>query len=62
MSISSLTIPNIRCFSCGLLVILLAGCTQDMADQPRYEPLEAGDRQPVPGTVARGELQIDAHF
>ena len=48
----------------------LTGCTQDMADQPRYEPLEASAffadrmsaRPRVVGTVARGELQIDAHL
>lgn len=39
----------------------LAGCDQDMADQPRYDPLEKSSqfsdgmsaRTPVPGTVAR---------
>lgn len=44
-----------------LLVLLVAGCKQDMADMPRYDPLErSGDfadgmsaRMPVPGTVAR---------
>lgn len=42
---------------------LLAGCDQEMTDQPRYEPLEAAPdwphnqsaRTPVPGTVARGD-------
>jgi mono/diheme cytochrome c family protein len=41
-----------------------------MADQPRYEPLEASaafengmsSREPVPGTVARGQLQLDEPF
>jgi mono/diheme cytochrome c family protein len=41
-----------------------------MADQPRYEPLEAStafedglaSREPVPGTVARGQLQLDAAY
>lgn len=40
---------------------LLAGCEQDMADQPRYDPLEASSqftdgmsaRTPVAGTLAR---------
>lgn len=44
-------------------VSMLAACGQDMANQPKYEPLEAApdwpDNQsalePVPGTVARGE-------
>jgi mono/diheme cytochrome c family protein len=41
-----------------------------MADQPRYEALEASaafedgrsSRQPVPGTIARGQLQLDEAF
>src|SRR6184192_151481 len=45
----------------------LAGCRQDMHDQPRYKPLAAteffGDgrsaRPAVEGTVARGHLRID---
>jgi len=44
-----------------LLVAALAGCDQKMADQPRYDPLEASSefpdgmsaRTPVAGTVAR---------
>jgi mono/diheme cytochrome c family protein len=45
----------------------LAGCRQDMHDQPRYEPYERTDfyadhrssREPVAGTVARGQLHED---
>lgn len=41
--------------------LLIAGCRQDMEDQPRYDPLEASNqfadgmsaRTPVAGTVAR---------
>ncbi|MBZ9819997.1 c-type cytochrome [Mesorhizobium sp. CA4] len=41
--------------------LAVAGCRQDMEDQPRYDPLEASNqfadgmsaRTPVPGTVAR---------
>jgi mono/diheme cytochrome c family protein len=41
-----------------------------MTDQPRYEPLEASSafsdgqssRAPVPGTIARGQLQLDDAF
>jgi len=41
----------------------LAGCVQEMANQPRIEPLETarfftdgqGSRTPVPGTIARGQ-------
>lgn len=51
-------------------LVLAAGCTQDMADQPRYEPLEASgffangmaSRPLVEGTVARGHLRTDADF
>jgi mono/diheme cytochrome c family protein len=47
-----------------------AGCVQEMADQPRYKPLAASSafpngaasRPPVPGTVARGQLQLDNVF
>ena len=45
----------------------LAGCRQDMHNQPRYKPLAATDffgdgrsaRPVVEGTVARGQLRID---
>ena len=45
----------------------MAGCRQDMHDQPRYKPLSATDffgdgrsaRPAVEGTVARGHLRID---
>jgi hypothetical protein len=55
----------------GLLGILaLAGCRQDMHDQPRFKPLAKSDfyadlrsaRPPVEGTVARGQLQEDTYF
>lgn len=56
----------------GLLALSLAfaGCQRDMADQPKYEPYETSSffangessREPVEGTVARGQLQIDDHF
>ena len=44
-------------------LLLLAGCEQEMANQPRYEAYEAAPpwpdnqsaRTPVPGTVARGD-------
>jgi mono/diheme cytochrome c family protein len=55
---------------CGCLasLLLIAGCRQDMHDQPRYEPLELSDffddgrasRPLVEGTVAQGQLQLDA--
>lgn len=55
----------------GLLVVLaLAGCRQDMHDQPRFKPLAKSDfygdlrsaRAPVEGTVARGQLHEDTYF
>jgi hypothetical protein len=56
------------CLFCGLL--LLVGCRQEMANQPRFEPLEASSffadgraaRPLVPGTVARGQLRLDTHL
>jgi hypothetical protein len=49
-------------------LLLLAGCQQKMADQPRYEPLAKSDffsdersaRPLVEGTVARGDLRSDS--
>ena len=55
----------------GLLATLaLAGCRQDMHDQPRFKPLARSDfyadmrsaRPPVEGTVARGEWHEDSYF
>ncbi len=55
----------------GLLaVLLLAGCRQDMHDQPRFKPLAQSDfypdlrseRPPVEGTVARGQLREDSYL
>jgi mono/diheme cytochrome c family protein len=51
-------------------VITLAGCRQDMHDQPRFKPLAKNDfyadlrsaRPPVEGTVARGELRAETYF
>jgi mono/diheme cytochrome c family protein len=51
------------------LAVLLAGCN-DMADQPKHKPLSASSffsdgrasRPLVPGTVARGHLQVDHAF
>jgi mono/diheme cytochrome c family protein len=55
----------------GLLAVLaLAGCRQDMQDQPRFKPLAESDfysdlrsaRPPVEGAVARGQLHEDTYF
>jgi mono/diheme cytochrome c family protein len=53
--------------SCIVVLVLVAGCRQDMYDQPRYEPLEASAlfpdgasaRQPPEGTVPRGDPRLD---
>jgi hypothetical protein len=50
--------------------VVIAGCQQQMADQPSYRPLETSSffangqasRHLVAGTVARGHLEIDSHF
>jgi Cytochrome C oxidase, cbb3-type, subunit III len=54
-------------FATLCLLLLLVGCRQQMADQPRYEPLEESDlfadhrsARPLPiGVVARGHLDDD---
>jgi mono/diheme cytochrome c family protein len=54
----------------GLAAVALAGCRQDMHDNPRYEPLEAStffadgraSRTFVANTVARGTLREDSHL
>jgi mono/diheme cytochrome c family protein len=53
-----------------VLLLALAGCRQDMQDQPRFKPLAQSDfyadlrsaRPPIEGTVARGQLHEDAYF
>lgn len=61
-----------RCLSVGCLVaiVFLFGCRLDMHIQPKYLPYEPtsffadgrSERQPVPGTVARGHLRLDELF
>lgn len=57
--------------SIGLLTVLACvGCRQDMHDQPRYRPYRQSDffpdlrseRNPVEGTVARGQLREDTYL
>jgi cytochrome c553 len=51
-------------------IVSLAGCREDMQDQPRLKPLRSSDffedgrsaRPLVPGTVARGYLRNDTYF
>jgi mono/diheme cytochrome c family protein len=54
----------------GASLIVLVGCTLDMHQQPRYDPLEpstffadgASARPRVADTVARGQLRLDEHL
>ena len=54
----------------GALTMFLFGCRLDMHLQPKYLPYEPtnffadgrSERQPVPGTVARGQLRVDELF
>lgn len=54
----------------GFCLVLLTGCHQDMYNQPKYQPLDPSSffsdgrsaRQPVPGTVAVGEVRTDEYF
>jgi mono/diheme cytochrome c family protein len=60
----------VRRWSLVLMLAATTGCVQEMANQPRYEPLEAStafdngmsSRPVVPGTIARGQLQLDEAF
>lgn len=53
-----------------LAVVGSTACRQDMHDQPRFKPLAKSDfyadqrsaRDPVEGTVARGQLHDDTYF
>lgn len=65
--------PSVDYRKLGLVVISLAislGCHRDMYDQPRFEPLEGStffsdglaSRPLVPGTIARGQLELDDKF
>ncbi len=61
-----------KTLTCPLLALLFlfAACRQEMADQPRYDPLESSTlfadgqsaRPLVEGTVARGQLRDDEQF
>ena len=51
----------------GAIAVYLTGCRQEMGNQPAYRPLTESqffsdgrsERNPVPGTVARGHLRDD---
>ena len=67
---SSTCAPKRAVVLLGALVMLAAGCRLDMHLQPKYLPYQAtsffpdgrSERQPVPGTVARGQLRTDELF
>lgn len=54
----------------ALCAAISAGCQQEMANQPRYNALQESaalvdgiwKREPVTGTIARGELRLDAAY
>src|SRR5207237_3336168 len=54
----------------AFLALAVAGCRQDMQDQPKYIPLRGSSfwadgrsaRLPVANTVARGNLRADDYF
>jgi Cytochrome C oxidase, cbb3-type, subunit III len=56
--------------ACLSVLLLLAGCRQDMQDQPRMNPQRGSDfyadhrgaRPQIVNTVARGQLQEDSYF
>jgi hypothetical protein len=57
---------GIPLFAVAGLLLLSAGCRQDMHVQPRYNPFDAADffqdgqsaRLPVAGTIPRGDLRL----
>jgi len=59
-----------KALAVAVAALWFSACQQDMANQPRHEPLEASpffkdgrsSRAPVPGTVARGQLREDDHL
>jgi hypothetical protein len=54
----------------GLAMVALAGCRQDMQNQPKFKPLRQSDfyadkrseRTIIEGTVARGQLDADSYY
>ena len=68
----STTLSIRKSAAAGLLLALVVclGCRQDLYNQPRQKPNSASDffddgrsaRPPVPGTVARGQLNDDPHL
>ena len=61
---------TVKLVGVAALCVALSACQQEMANQPRYTPLESSSffkdgrasRPLVPGTVARGQLRDDEHL
>ncbi len=61
------TFKAIICAFCAFLWLMSVGCRRDMQDQPKVKPLRGatffsdglGSRQPIAGTIARGNLRAD---
>jgi mono/diheme cytochrome c family protein len=61
---------TVKVVSLALCLMLSTGCRQEMAQQPKYLPLESSSFFPdgrsarplVPGVVVRGQLRNDWHF
>ena len=59
-----------RAVAIAMLGVVLAGCHQDMWNQPAYRALRPSElfedgrssRPPVPGTVAFGQPMLDTHY
>jgi hypothetical protein len=64
---SRIRVSRVACSCLLLLLLFLAGCRQDMQDQPKMKPYRGttffadklSTRQPIEGTVARGFLRTD---
>jgi mono/diheme cytochrome c family protein len=66
--ISGIVVKSAAIAAAFACVAFAFGCRQDMQVQPRYNPYDASTffdnglsaRQPVPGTIARGQLHLDS--
>ena len=58
---------KVRAIAALCLIVVCVGCRRDMQDQPKVKPLRGatffadglGSRQPIAGTIARGNLRDD---
>jgi mono/diheme cytochrome c family protein len=62
--------PRLRILLLVLAICFAGGCRRDMQDQPKVKPLrgstfftdQLGSRQPIEGTIPRGNLRSDTEF